>query len=565
MSITDYHSKLRDLWDEYDAIMPCPQCPCPESKKFGEHCDYQRLLQFLMGLNKSYSPHRSQILMMSLIPSLNKAYALLIDQESQRSLTSTSSNSSGMIEGTTMYTHRHNTYNNGAGSSKVSSTKSFSSFGDHNEGYNHSTNSSGGSYKARKNFLQCEHCGCKGHSREQCYKIVGYPSDFKSKKKLLNTWMYVNQVDLHSNPGQENIGCSNKGNNSLGTCPLSGAVFTPAQYQQIIHLLSRSSCENTIAEPSANIAITDDSVDTGASHHITSDLGILNKTRDVPEQGESKVHLPNGKVASVTHIGSTCVLNKQPISNDLYTVLVKGIGKEEHSLYILHEGSSQAPSQLVNCSVNKYVQNVFSTTVKTLRTDNSCEFFNSEVQTLVSELGIAHQSTCVYTPQHNGVAERKNRTILAMARHVLFQEDLFPFKHMQASSDPMFPVLDLISPVDSESVSLPSVTPVDMDSKPVMPFELSPTHIAPLISPTSIPISPVVPVASSRRSGMPTKPPLWLQDFVTQPKAKASFCLYPLASHLTYSHMSPSYSQTLQACSAISEPVTFKEAAVDLA
>ncbi|KAK6794137.1 hypothetical protein RDI58_007590 [Solanum bulbocastanum] len=276
--------------------MPCPQCSCPKSKKFGEHCDYQRLLQFLMGLNESYSPPRSQILMMSPIPSLNKAYALLIDQESQRSLASTSSNSSGMIEGTTMYTHRHNTYNNGAGSSKVSSTKSFSSVDDHNEGYNHSISSSGGSYKARKNFLQCEHCGCEGHSREQCYKIVGYPADFESKKKPLNTGMYANQVDLHSNPGQENIGCSNKGNNNLGGSPLSGVVFTPAQYQQIIHLLSRSSGKNTTSEPSANIATTDDSgsspitmlcnyasrkwiVDTGASHHITSDLGILNKAR----------------------------------------------------------------------------------------------------------------------------------------------------------------------------------------------------------------------------------------------------------------------------------------------
>ncbi|KAH0722962.1 hypothetical protein KY289_006006 [Solanum tuberosum] len=173
--------------DEYDVIMPCPSCPYPESKKFGEHCDYQRLLLFLMGLNESYSPPRSQILMMSHIPSLNKAYALLIDQESQRSLASTSSNSSGMIEGTTMYTHRHNIYNNGAGSSKTSSTRSFSSGGDHSEGYNNSTSSLDGSYKSRKNFLQCEHCGCKGHSREQCYKIVGYHADFKSKRKPLNT------------------------------------------------------------------------------------------------------------------------------------------------------------------------------------------------------------------------------------------------------------------------------------------------------------------------------------------------------------------------------------------
>ncbi|XP_049373646.1 uncharacterized protein LOC125838645 [Solanum verrucosum] len=107
--VADYHSMLRDLWDEYDPLMPCRSCPCPEPKKFGEHYDYQRLLQFLIGLNESYSTPRSQILMMSTIPTLNKAYALLIDQESQRNLASSASNSSGVTEGTTTYTHRSNT------------------------------------------------------------------------------------------------------------------------------------------------------------------------------------------------------------------------------------------------------------------------------------------------------------------------------------------------------------------------------------------------------------------------------------------------------------------------
>ncbi|XP_010313567.2 uncharacterized protein [Solanum lycopersicum] len=117
--IAEYYSRLRDLWGEYDSLMPCPSCPCPESKKFREHCDYQRLLQFLMGLNESYSSPRSQILMMSPIPMLNKAYALIIDRESQRNLTSFVSNSSGLIEGTSLYSHKSNTYTSGAGTSKV--------------------------------------------------------------------------------------------------------------------------------------------------------------------------------------------------------------------------------------------------------------------------------------------------------------------------------------------------------------------------------------------------------------------------------------------------------------
>lgn len=64
---------------------------------------------------------------------------------------------------------------------------------------------------------------------------------------------------------------------------------------------------------------------------------------------------------------------------------------------------------------------MFSTTVKTLRIDNGSEFFNNEFKSLMATLGIFHQSTCVYTPQQNGIAERKHRTILQMDRALMFQ------------------------------------------------------------------------------------------------------------------------------------------------
>lgn len=27
LSVTDYFTRLRDLWDKFDAMMPCPGCP----------------------------------------------------------------------------------------------------------------------------------------------------------------------------------------------------------------------------------------------------------------------------------------------------------------------------------------------------------------------------------------------------------------------------------------------------------------------------------------------------------------------------------------------------------
>ena len=58
------------------------------------------------------------------------------------------------------------------------------------------------------------------------------------------------------------------------------------------------------------------------------------------------------------------------------------------------------------------VQTVYSSVVKCLRTDTGCEFFNSQMNALLKSFGTVHQSSCSYTPQQNGVAERKHRHIL---------------------------------------------------------------------------------------------------------------------------------------------------------
>ena len=70
-------------------MVPNP-CDCPKSKDFVAHMESQKLMQFLMGLNESYDHARSQILMTTPTPSVNKAYSMLIERESQRTMASTS-------------------------------------------------------------------------------------------------------------------------------------------------------------------------------------------------------------------------------------------------------------------------------------------------------------------------------------------------------------------------------------------------------------------------------------------------------------------------------------------
>lgn len=58
--------------------------------------------------------------------------------------------------------------------------------------------------------------------------------------------------------------------------------------------------------------------------------------------------------------------------------------------------------------------------MKILRTDNGTEFLNNAMKTFLKEKGIEHQTTCRYTPQQNGIAERMNRTIMEKVRCMLF-------------------------------------------------------------------------------------------------------------------------------------------------
>jgi transposase InsO family protein len=54
--------------------------------------------------------------------------------------------------------------------------------------------------------------------------------------------------------------------------------------------------------------------------------------------------------------------------------------------------------------------------IKNIRSDNGTGFKNSQIKGFLEEEGIKHEFSSPYTPQQNGVVERKNRTLLDMAR-----------------------------------------------------------------------------------------------------------------------------------------------------
>jgi hypothetical protein len=63
--------------------------------------------------------------------------------------------------------------------------------------------------------------------------------------------------------------------------------------------------------------------------------------------------------------------------------------------------------------------NKFGLRIKKIRSDNGTEFKNSQIEGFLEEEGIKQEFSSPYTPQQNGVVERKNRTLLDMARTML--------------------------------------------------------------------------------------------------------------------------------------------------
>ena len=62
--------------------------------------------------------------------------------------------------------------------------------------------------------------------------------------------------------------------------------------------------------------------------------------------------------------------------------------------------------------------------LKILRTDGGGEFNSREIEAFCTDKGILHEVTAPYTPQHNGVVERRNRTIMNMVRSMLRGKNL---------------------------------------------------------------------------------------------------------------------------------------------
>ncbi|KAG8494583.1 hypothetical protein CXB51_012012 [Gossypium anomalum] len=172
------------------------------------------------------------------------------------------------------------------------------------------------------------------------------------------------------------------------------------------------------------------------------------------------------------------------------------------------------------------VKNQFSASIRYFRSDNGSEFFNSECSSLFTNLGIIHQTSCVHTPQQNGVAERKHRHLLELQT---LDSD---FLRLSPSPNSPLPLTPASPPATVPSSTLPASTSI--------PGCSSSPHVPP------------------RRSSRITKPPNWLHDFITSTGSSSS--QFSISNHISYSHL-PTHTQLfLSSTSSLVEPKSYSEA-----
>nr|XP_016463510.1 PREDICTED: uncharacterized protein LOC107786535 [Nicotiana tabacum] len=417
----------------------------------------------------------------------------------------------------------------------------------------------GNQQRPKKNYnLQCDVCHMKGHTKETCYRVVGYKKDKKFRKK------YNSQATV-------NFEAEDVPTTTIGST-LMARTFTQEQYQQILQLLKGKKTEiaanatgmdsSIIMSLMSNLDQDVWIVDSGASNNMDlytgKALGIGSETnglcilkycirrrklstptvhttimptsmsvsRDSTKLGtwhQRLGHLPmealkridKFKNLHISNRNSDCVMcHVCPLARQTRLPFPVSTSRAKAPLDLLHAnvwGPFRVPTYdskrfflivvndfsritwlfLMNakdetCWLMKRLFSMISTqfdcSVKILRTYNGSEFVNLNMKQLVETLEIIRQTTCVYTPQQNGIVERRYRYILETtralrfqaaarlnfwdhlrvfgylcyavnvrkqdkfsARDVVFKEHVFPLKQMKMLPNPLLPVLELTS------------------------------------------------------------------------------------------------------------------------
>lgn len=296
MSVTTYYGNLKALWDALANHEPlfackCGGCKCDIAKQSLGRQDGERLHQFFMGLDdKLYGAIRSQQLALNPLPSLNRAYQTVIQEERLKGMATAKD--------------------------EVAEVMTFA--------VKPESRPKGRTVDARekerldKSKLYCSHCRRNGHDDTTCFEIHGYPEWWEDRprgkiggtNKVNNGGIGAGNTNTGAGRGRNgngvvranvvttnNIDATSTSVNRNGGDDVSGlSGLNPDQLQKLMSMLE----ESNASSERLNGTYLDWIVDSGATNHVTGDITSFRNTIDIPD---CPVRLPNGQKVIATKEG----------------------------------------------------------------------------------------------------------------------------------------------------------------------------------------------------------------------------------------------------------------------
>ena len=129
-----------------------------------------------------------------------------------------------------------------------------------------------------------------------------------------------------------------------------------------------------------------------------------------------KTMLSTSKPLELLHMDLFGPTTYKSIGGNLYCLVI--VDDFSRYTWVMFLGDKGETPELFKIFARRAQREHNSPIVK-IRSDNGTEFKNMKIEEWYDEEGIKHEFSATYTPQQNGVVERKNKTLITLARAML--------------------------------------------------------------------------------------------------------------------------------------------------